>query len=65
MGLKFNVDKYAVVHGDTRIKVTAVDRRTPQCTEVPVRKKVNNIKKNKNKNLTLVNRKFLRLIAGK
>jgi len=63
MGLKFNVDKYAVVNDGARIKATAVDRRTPQYTEVPVRKKVNNIKKNKN--LTLVNRKFLRLIAGK
>jgi len=63
MGLKFNVDKYAVVNGDARIKATTVDRRTPHYTEVLVRKKVNNIKKNKN--LTLVNRKFLRLIASK
>ena len=63
MGLKFNVDKYAVINGGSRIKATAVVRHTPQYTEVVVRKKVNNIKKNKN--LTLVNRKFLRLIAAK
>jgi len=64
MGLKFNVDKYAAVNGDSRIKAAALDRRTPQYTEVLVRKKANNNIK-KNKNLTLVNRKFLRLIAAK
>lgn len=61
MGLKFNVDKYAIDNADERIKATAAVRRTPQYTDV-VRRKVNNIK---NKKLSLANRKFLRVISAK
>lgn len=62
MGLKFNVDKYANNNADNRIKATAVRRSTSQHIERR-KKKVYNIKKNKK--LTLVNRKFLRLITNK
>jgi hypothetical protein len=57
MGLKFNVDKYAIANANTRIKPTAVDRRAPQYTAVRARNKI--------KKLTLDNRKFLRLISSK
>lgn len=60
MGLKFNVDKYAIDSDNGRIEESTARKRTPQPNRV-ARKKV--IKKNKN--LTLVNRKFLRLIADK
>lgn len=65
MGLKFNVDKYANNNADNRIKATAVSRSTPQHIErrKKKKKKVDNIKKIKK--LTLVNRKFLRLITNK
>jgi hypothetical protein len=62
MGLKFNVDKYPINNAGTRIKAAEVDRRASQYTGGVVRKKVNN---NINKKLTLVNRKFLSLIANK
>jgi hypothetical protein len=63
MGLKFNVDKYANNNADNRIKATAVSRSTPQHTER--RRKKKSIILKKNKKLTLVNRKFLRLITDK
>jgi len=62
MGLKFNTDKYLINNAGTRIKATTVNRSAPQY-DVDVRKKVNDIKKNKK--LSIVNRKFLRLIASK
>ncbi len=63
MGLKFNVDKYANKNVDDRIKATAVRRSTPQHIERRRKKKLIILKKNKK--LTLVNRKFLRLITNK
>jgi len=66
MGLKFNADKYANNNADKRIKATTVRRSTSQHIERRKQKKkikVDNI--NKNKKLTLVNRKFLRLITNK
>jgi len=65
MGLKFNVDKYANNNVDNRIKATAVSRSTPQHTERHRKKKKKSIILKKNKKLTLVNRKFLRLITNK
>jgi len=62
MGLKFNVDKYAIDNANDRIKATAAVRRTPLQYTGVVRRKVNNIK---NKKLSLANRKFLRIIGAK
>jgi len=63
MGLKFNDDKYAYVNGNNRIKATAVNRQASHRTGGDVRRKVNNI--GKNKKLTKENCEFLRFITSK
>jgi len=68
MGLKFNVNKYAIDNAYARIKAATVSEHTAlrkhRNTSRGAHKKAYNIK-NKNKTLTSDNREFLRLIASK